>query len=221
MPARPRRGVPGSGTWRGGKAVILEPGELGDLIILQHGRRRMPLAYTHLLPATFGGKAMFNVQNAMAAAGAAYCAGAPAMVALGDFVDRFFEDSAAWERPQRIGVIATAGDRRDQGHDRPRAGVGQALRSDHPPGGRPVPWQGAGGDRGPDRAGRQGGPGRGLPAQADRGRARRDRGHQSGCGVGESGDLVVVCVDRAREVWDELQTLGHRAQAGRTSYEDR
>jgi len=29
--------------------------------------------------------------------------------------------------------------------------------------------------------------------------------------VGESGDLVVVCVDRAREVWDELQTLGHRA----------
>jgi len=242
--------------------VILEPGELGDLIILQHGRRRMPLAYTHLLPATFGGKAMFNVQNAMAAAGAAYCAGehlhdiraglrsftpsyysapgrmnmtevkgikvivdychnAPAMVALGDFVDRFFEDSAAWERPQRIGVIATAGDRRDQGHDRPRAGVGQALRSDHPPGGRPVPWQGAGGDRGPDRAGRQGGPGRGLPAQADRGRARRVRGHQSGCGVGESGDLVVVCVDRAREVWDELQTLGHRAQAGRTSYEDR
>ena len=61
---------------RGGKAVILEQGELGDLIVLVHGRRRMPLAYTHLLPATFGGKAMFNVQNAMAAAGAAYCAGA-------------------------------------------------------------------------------------------------------------------------------------------------
>ena len=61
---------------RGGKAVILEKGELGDLIVLVHGRRRMPIAYTHLLPATFGGKAMFNVQNAMAAAGAAYCAGA-------------------------------------------------------------------------------------------------------------------------------------------------
>ena len=61
---------------RGGKAVILEPSELGDLIVLVHGRRRMPIAYTHLLPATFGGKAMFNVQNAMAAAGAAYCAGA-------------------------------------------------------------------------------------------------------------------------------------------------
>src|SRR4051812_3150583 len=140
---------------RGGKAIILEKGELGDQILLVHGRRRMPLAYTHLLPATFGGKAMFNVQNAMAAAGAAYCAGAhlhdirsglrsfspsyysapgrmnltevlgvkvivdychnvPAMVALGDFVDRFFEDITGIERPQRIGVIATAGDRRDQ-----------------------------------------------------------------------------------------------------------
>ena len=35
---------------RGGKAIILEKGELGDLIVLVHGRRRMPLAYTHLLP---------------------------------------------------------------------------------------------------------------------------------------------------------------------------
>ena len=29
-----------------------------------------------------------------------------------------------------------------------------------------------------------------------------------------AGDLVVVCVDRARAVWDELQVLGNRAQAG-------
>ena len=43
-----------------------------------------------------------------------YCHNAPAMIALGEFVDRFFEDTASWERPQRIGVIATAGDRRDQ-----------------------------------------------------------------------------------------------------------
>ena len=28
------------------------------------------------------------------------------------------------------------------------------------------------------------------------------------------GDLVVVCVDRARAVWDELQTLAKWAQAG-------
>jgi len=156
--------------------VILEPGELGDLIILQHGRRRMPLAYTHLLPATFGGKAMFNVQNAMAAAGAAYCAGehlhdiraglrsftpsyysapgrmnmtevkgikvivdychnAPAMVALGDFVDRFFEDSAAWERPQRIGsspppAIAATKDMIDLGRESARHFDRIILRED-------------------------------------------------------------------------------------------
>ena len=35
------------------------------------------------------------------------------------------------------------------------------------------------------------------------------------------GDLVVGCVDQAREVWDELQTLGHRAQAGADEFEDR
>ena len=28
------------------------------------------------------------------------------------------------------------------------------------------------------------------------------------------GDLVLVCVDRARAVWDELQVIGQRAQAG-------
>ena len=28
------------------------------------------------------------------------------------------------------------------------------------------------------------------------------------------GDLVVVCVDRARAVWDELQAIGNVAQAG-------
>jgi len=29
-----------------------------------------------------------------------------------------------------------------------------------------------------------------------------------------TGDLVLVCVDRARAVWDELQVIGQRAQAG-------
>jgi cyanophycin synthetase len=37
----------------------------------------MQLAWTHLLPATFGGRARFNVANAMAAAAAAFAAGAP------------------------------------------------------------------------------------------------------------------------------------------------
>ncbi|WP_323794394.1 glutamate ligase domain-containing protein, partial [Nocardioides sp.] len=116
------------------------------------------LAWTHLLPATFGGRARMNVQNSLAAAAAAfaagaplhdirqglrtfstsyylspgrlnevevngvnvivdYCHNAPGMRALGDFVDRVgdsLESAHDLARPSRIGVIATAGDRRDQ-----------------------------------------------------------------------------------------------------------
>ncbi len=62
---------------RGGRAIVLEPTDKGDMIVIQHGRRRMQLAWTHLLPSTFGGAAKMNVANAMAAAGAAFAAGAP------------------------------------------------------------------------------------------------------------------------------------------------
>ena len=61
---------------RGGRAVVLERSELGDMIVVKEGRRAMQLAWTHLLPATFGGRATMNVQNAMAAAAAAFAAGA-------------------------------------------------------------------------------------------------------------------------------------------------
>ena len=238
---------------RGGKAGILERSDLGDLIVLVHGRRRMPLAYTHLVPATFGGKAMFNVQNAMAAAAAAYCAGAhlgdirgglrsftpsyysapgrmnltevrgvkvivdychnaPAMIALGDFVDRFFDDDSVLERPQRIGVIATAGDRRDQdmidlGREAAKHFDVIIVRED-------------------DRLrGRQPGETAGLIVQGAReGQAEGGRVKQIETVLDEiestrtaveranPGDLVVVCVDRARAVWDELQVLAKRAQ---------
>src|SRR3546814_6613712 len=50
---------------RGGKALILAPSERGEMIVVKHGRREMQLAWTHLLPATFGGKARMNVQNVM------------------------------------------------------------------------------------------------------------------------------------------------------------
>ena len=62
---------------RGGRAIVLEPTEKGDMIVIRHGRRSMQLAWTHLLPSTFGGAAKMNVANAMAAAGAAFAAGAP------------------------------------------------------------------------------------------------------------------------------------------------
>src|SRR5689334_3798419 len=62
---------------RGGRAVVLEHTDRGDMIVIKHGRRSMQLAWTHLLPSTFGGTAKFNVANAMAAAGAAFAGGAP------------------------------------------------------------------------------------------------------------------------------------------------
>ena len=240
---------------RGGKAIILEKGELGDQIVLVHGRRRMPLAYSHLLPVTFGGKAMFNVQNAMAAAAAAYCAGAhlhdiraglrsftssfyqapgrmnltdvrgvkvivdychnaPAMIALGDFVDRFFEDMTGIERPQRIGVIATAGDRRDQDmvdlgyqagkhFDRIIVREDERLRGRKPGETAALIVEGA------------------QQSQAEGARVKEievvlDEIDATTVSIdrANAGDLVVLCVDRARAVWDQLQTIGNVAQAG-------
>jgi len=61
---------------RGGTAVLLDSDEHGDYIFLRQGRRAMRLAYCDRLPATYGGKARFNVMNAMAAAGAAFAQGA-------------------------------------------------------------------------------------------------------------------------------------------------
>ena len=142
---------------RGGRAVVLEHSDLGDMIVVKEGRRSMQLAWTHLLPATFGGRAIMNVQNAMAAAAAAFAAGAslhdirqglrtfstnyylapgrlnevsvegrtvivdychnvPGMIMLGDFVDKTgdaLESTNDLGRVSRIGVISTAGDRRN------------------------------------------------------------------------------------------------------------
>jgi cyanophycin synthetase len=61
---------------RGGAAFVVRPTAEGDQIVLRHGPRTMPLLYTHLIPATFGGKARMNVANALAAAAAAWSAGA-------------------------------------------------------------------------------------------------------------------------------------------------
>ncbi|NNG35436.1 cyanophycin synthetase [Nakamurella aerolata] len=242
---------------RGGKAVILEPSELGDLIVLVHGRRRMPLAYTHLLPATFNGKAMFNVQNTMAAAAAAYvvgaplhdiraglrsftpsyyqapgrmnltevngtkvivdyCHNAPGMAALGDFVDKFFDEGTGFERPQKVGVIATAGDRRDDdmrdlGREAAKHFDVMIVREDANLRGR-KPGETA--DLIVEGAQSAGADGRVKELEvvlneidATRAAVRR----------ANPGDLVVLCVDRARDVWDELQTIGQVAQAGASS----
>ncbi len=141
----------------GGRAVVLDRTERGDMIVIRHGRRSMQLAWTHLLPSTFGGTALFNVANAMAAAGAAfasgaglheirqglrtfttsyylspgrmnqinvhnvdvivdYCHNAPGMRVLGEFLERYAAMKAGQTdlgKISRIGMVATAGDRRE------------------------------------------------------------------------------------------------------------
>jgi cyanophycin synthetase len=61
---------------RGGRAMVLEDGRLGEGIVLRHGRRSMLVAPVGAVPATFGGRARMNVANVLAAAAAAHAAGA-------------------------------------------------------------------------------------------------------------------------------------------------
>jgi len=59
----------------GGIAAVLEEGINGHMITLYDGGNHVPLLWTHLIPATLEGKAMHNVQNALAATLAAYAMG--------------------------------------------------------------------------------------------------------------------------------------------------
>ena len=76
-PGSPERQFIDTRLRRGGRAVVLEPTDRGEMIVIKHGRRSMQLAWTHLLPSTFGGAARFNIANAMAAAGAAFAVDVP------------------------------------------------------------------------------------------------------------------------------------------------
>jgi cyanophycin synthetase len=217
---------------RGGKALVLNPSERGEMIVVKHGRREMQLAWTHLLPATFGGKARMNVQNALAAAAAAfaanaplhdirqglrtfstnyylspgrlnevevngvnvivdYCHNAPGMKMLGDFVDRVGESlSHDLARPSRIGVIATAGDRRDE--DMRELGdiatlVTEGVRTAMAEGARCKQVET-------------------VLEEIEAVRHAMSRANP--------GDLVVVCVDQHAAVMAELETWSSQAQAG-------
>jgi cyanophycin synthetase len=51
----------------GGTAVVLEQGPKGQMLTLLRGEQVVPMLWTHLIPATMEGRAMFNVKNALAA----------------------------------------------------------------------------------------------------------------------------------------------------------
>jgi cyanophycin synthetase len=241
---------------RGGRAVVLERGDLGDMILIKHGRRAMQLAWTHLLPSTFGGKAIMNVQNAMAAAGAAfaagaslhdirqglrtfttsyylapgrlnvtdldgitvvvdYCHNAAGMRLLGDFVDKLSDQPTDdLLRHRRIGVIATAGDRRDE--DMRELGEVAAqhfdilvVREDKRLRGRAAGEGSALVEEGALAAMADGARCKAVEQVFDEMEATRRALDLAG-----AGDLVVLCVDSHTAVWSEIQERSQRAQAG-------
>ncbi|MCG3172750.1 MAG: Cyanophycin synthetase [Myxococcota bacterium] len=59
----------------GGLAASLEEGLNGHMITLHRNEQSIPLLWTHLIPATMEGQAMFNVANALAAAAMAFALG--------------------------------------------------------------------------------------------------------------------------------------------------
>ncbi|HEY0511461.1 MAG TPA: cyanophycin synthetase [Thermoanaerobaculia bacterium] len=58
-----------------GKAVVLEAGLNGRMIVLYQGERQIPLLWARQIPATIEGRALHNIQNAMFAAAVAHGVG--------------------------------------------------------------------------------------------------------------------------------------------------
>ena len=243
---------------RGGRAVVLEHSDLGDMIMVKEGQRAMQLAWTHLLPSTFHGRATMNVQNAMAAAAAAFAAGAslhdirgglrsfstnyylapgrlnevevegrtvivdyahnpPSMRMLGDFVDKTgdaLDATTEIGKISRIGVVATAGDRRDE--DMREIGEVAAehfdvviIREDTGLRGRKR------GDvsgliaEGVHRAMGEGVRCKQVEIVLDELEATRHAITRS-----NPGDLIVICVDQHAAVMSQLESYGRQAQPG-------
>ncbi|HEY8176964.1 MAG TPA: cyanophycin synthetase [Candidatus Limnocylindria bacterium] len=247
---------------RGRRAVTLEPGRNGEMIVLRQGRKSMPLVWTHLLPSTFEGRARMNVQNALAATGAAWAAGAhlhdirqglrtfttsyfmapgrlnmfeldgyrvivdyahnpPAVRSLGEFVDQLAEPSPSGRRPlvtgRRIGVMATAGDRRDEdivelGRTAARYFDTLILREDANNRGRPRGETAALIEKGVRAEMANGGRVQEVETVLDELEATR-----RALDLGSDGDVIVVCVDHANDVWKELQRRQHGASSGAIS----
>ena len=239
---------------RGRRSVTIETGRNGEMIVLRQGRKSMPLVWTHLIPATFEGRARMNVQNALAAAGAAWAAGThlhdirqglrtfttsyymapgrlnvmeldgfrvlvdyahnpPAVRALGEFVERLAQPSPGGAQPlvtgRRIGVMATAGDRRDDDiRELGRVAAGYfdhiVVREDRNPRGRKRGEIAALVVEGVRAAMADGARAKEVETVLDEMEATRHA-----LDIGQAGDLVVVCVDYANEVWKELQRRQH------------
>jgi cyanophycin synthetase len=230
-------------------------------MVIKEGRRTMPIAWTHLLPSTFEGRAQMNVQNALAAAGAAHAAGAHlhdirqglrtfttsiyqapgrlnlvelngvkividyahnphGLQMLGDFVERVTADTppgappgaASWTANLRVAVIATPGDRREEdmrelGRVAARYFDEIIVREDANPRGRKkgeTAEMVMAGVREAMDAGARAGHAEIVVDEMEATRKALDRSRP--------GDLVVLCVDYATEVWKEIESRRSLAQ---------
>ena len=240
---------------RGRKAVVLEKSDRGEMMVIREGRRTMPIAWIHTLPATFEGRARMMVQNAMAAAAAAHVAGAhlhdirqglrsfttsiyqapgrlnvfdldgvkvlvdyahnaAGLETLGDFVERLTSDApggrpgeASWSANLRVAVVATAGDRRDEdmrelGRVAARYFDDVIVREDRHTRGRERGETAGLILEGVREAMAQGGTRAGhaevVLGEMEATRKALDRSRP--------GDLVVLCVDHATEVFKEVES---------------
>ncbi|WP_211852127.1 cyanophycin synthetase [Plastoroseomonas hellenica] len=84
----------------GGLAVVQEPASIGNEVVLYDNGRRLPLMGVAEIPATLGGLAAFNIQNALAAVAMCYAQGIPPPVIRGA-LQRF---SSFEQSPGRLNV---------------------------------------------------------------------------------------------------------------------
>jgi cyanophycin synthetase len=153
-----------------------------------------------------------------------YCHNAPGMRMLGDFVDRVGESlttTSELGKPSRIGVIATAGDRRDD--DMRELGAIAAhhfdvvvVREDVALRGRPRGTTAALVAEGVRRTMAEGGRCKQVEVVTEEIEAVRHAMSRA-----NPGDLVVVCVDQHPGVMAELESWSNQAQAGSGSATDR
>ncbi len=146
-----------------------------------------------------------------------YCHNAPGMKMLGDFVDRVgesLESSHDLARPSRIGIIATAGDRRDQ--DMRELGQVAAQHFDVCIVREDVDLRGR--ERGATAAlvleGVQAAMAEGARCKQAELVLEEIEAVRHAMSRANRGDLVVVCVDKHAEVMSELENWSDQAYAG-------
>jgi cyanophycin synthetase len=245
---------------RGRKAVTLQKSDLGEMMVIQEGRRTMPIAWVHQLPATFEGRARMMVQNALAAAAAAHAAGAhlhdirqglrsfstsiyqaPGRLNLfeldgikvlidyahnahglrtvGDFVERMTSSppsaqpgAPTWSANLRVAVISTPGDRREE--DMRELGRVAARYFDEVIVREDVNLRGR--QRGETAGHIMEGIQEAVSDGARVGHAEivldEQNATRRALDRSRPGDLVVLCVDYATDVWKELERRKSLAQ---------